>query len=320
MKKLAILLTLLAVSFASQAQQRRSTKQKSQREFSQSYWTIGAGMGIGNYFGDLAPREQITSSNIAFTRPSFSIEVAKRLGPRSAVEFELGWVRLQGSDVESADPKNVRHRYRYIRNASFRNDIFELSAMYSYELKRSLDMYYRRDTWRPYIFGGVAGFYHNPKTQVGGSWVALQPLGTEGQGLPGYKAKYSLVSVAIPFGFGIKYKLRDDMDLAFEVGYRYTFTDYLDDVSGNYADATLLSPLAKLIAFDRIAEGGARNFNGANRDLGPLVSVPGGITVNGFGKKGDQRGNARDNDVFIVTSVRLNYILGAGIRCPKFRR
>ena len=320
MKKLAILLTLLLVSFASQAQQRRSTKQKSQREFSQSYWTIGVGVGIGNYFGDLAPREQYTSSNIAYTRPSFSFEVAKRLGPRSTVEFELGWVRLQGSDIESADPKNIRHRYRYIRNASFRNDLFELSVMYSYELKRSLDMYYRRDTWRPYIFGGVAGFYHNPKTQVGGKWVDLQPLGTEGQGLPGYKSKYSLVNVAIPVGLGIKYKLRDDMDLAFEVGYRYTFTDYLDDVSGNYADATKLNPLAKLIAFDRIAEGGLRNFKGANNDLGPLITVPGGTTVNGFGAKGDQRGNANDNDIYVVTSIRLNYIMGAGIRCPKFRR
>ena len=320
MKKIAILLTLFVVSFAAQAQQRRSTKQKSQREFSQSYWTIGVGIGIGNYFGDLAPREQYTSSNISYTRPSISFEVAKRLGPRATVEFELGWVRLQGSDIESADPKNIRHRYRYIRNASFRNDLFELSAMYSYDLKRSLDMYYRRDTWRPYIFGGVAGFYHNPKTQVGGTWVALQPLGTEGQGLPNYKTKYSLVSIAIPFGLGIKYKLRDDMDLAFEVGYRYTFTDYLDDVSGNYADATELSPLAKLIAFDRIADGGLRDFKGATDDLSPLINVPGGITVNGFGAKGDQRGNSNDKDVYVVTSVRLNYILGAGVRCPKFRR
>ena len=320
MKKLAILFTLLLVGFASQAQQRRSIKQKSQREFSQSYWSIGVGVGIGNHFGDLAPRETYISSDWKFTRPSFSFEVAKRLGPRSSVEFELAWIRIKGSDEESADPKNIRHRYRYIRNASFRNDIFELSVMYSYELKRSLDMYYRRDTWRPYVFGGVAGFYHNPKTEVNGQMVALQPLGTEGQGLPGYKTKYSLVSIAIPVGLGIKYKLRDDMDLAFEVGYRYTFTDYLDDVSGTYADATELSPLAKLIAFDRIADGGKREFNGATDDLGPLITVPGGITVNGFGAKGDQRGNSRDNDIYIVTSVRLNYILGAGIRCPKFRR
>jgi hypothetical protein len=40
-------------------------------------------------------------------------------------------------------------------------------------------------------------------------------------------------TVLIPYGIGIKYNIGGKFSLAADMGYRYTFTDYLDDVSGN---------------------------------------------------------------------------------------
>jgi hypothetical protein len=43
-------------------------------------------------------------------------------------------------------------------------------------------------------------------------------------------------------GFGLKFRVRDNVVLAYELGFRKTFTDYLDDVSTTYVDqATLLN-------------------------------------------------------------------------------
>jgi hypothetical protein len=52
----------------------------------------------------------------------------------------------------------------------------------------------------------------------------------------GYAQPYSLISVSAPLGIGVRYKLNHNFDLGLEIGYRFTMTDYLDDVGGFYAD------------------------------------------------------------------------------------
>ena len=94
------------------------------------------------------------------------------------------------------------------------------------------------------------------------SWVSLHPLRTEGQGSVSndsfnsitdiiendinndtFKIKtfkpgksYSRVAICFPLGFGVEKAFNSDMGLKIEAGYRFTLTDYLDDVSGVYAD------------------------------------------------------------------------------------
>src|SRR5690606_33469687 len=41
---------------------------------------------------------------------------------------------------------------------------------------------------------------------------------------------YSLGSPVIPFGLGVKYKLKDRLILSMEFGFRPTFTDFLDKI------------------------------------------------------------------------------------------
>ncbi len=70
----------------------------------------------------------------------------------------------------------------------------------------------------------------------------LQPLSTEGEGLPQYPGQkpYNLTQFAIPFGGGIKFRVSENVVLAYEIGFRKTFTDYLDDVSTFYVDQAIL--------------------------------------------------------------------------------
>jgi hypothetical protein len=95
----------------------------------------------------------------------------------------------------------------------------------------------------PYIFGGIAVYHFNPYAYDStGRKVYLHPLSTEGEGLPQYPNShpYALTQLAIPFGGGIKFRISDQVVLAYEIGERKLFTDYLDDVSGRYVDQNIL--------------------------------------------------------------------------------
>src|SRR5690606_14947756 len=114
---------------------------------------------------------------------------------------------------------------------------------------------------------GVSFFYHNPKARHYPDssnlnkrrWVALRPLMTENK-------KYSPFQLAIPMAVGIRYKLSLQWDMEIEMGYRFTFTDYLDDVSGRYQDpASLKNDLARKFS-NRTAEKRSA-LNGRSRDL-----------------------------------------------------
>ncbi|HVZ95568.1 MAG TPA: DUF6089 family protein, partial [Chitinophagaceae bacterium] len=95
----------------------------------------------------------------------------------------------------------------------------------------------------PYVFAGVAMFHFNPYTyDTAGIKTYLRPLSTEGEGFISGRPNYSLTQIAIPFGAGVKFSLSDNVNVGLELGYRKSFTDYVDDVSGRYVDeATLLS-------------------------------------------------------------------------------
>jgi len=84
-----------------------------------------------------------------------------------------------------------------------------------------------------YLFAGVSGVYFNPKALFDGKWTALQPLQTEIY--ENGKDKYSRVTVAVPVGLGIKFKVAKYISVNIEAGWRLAFTDYIDDLgAGDY--------------------------------------------------------------------------------------
>ena len=125
----------------------------------------------------------------------------------------------------------------------------------------------------------------------------MQPLRTEGQA-----EAYKLGQIVIPFGGGARYKLNRNFDLGLELGFRKTFTDYLDDVSGNFAeDSRLVSEQAKY--FGR----------------GITISRDPAQGFGSFDAPGQMRGKSNEKDWYTTLGISVNYILAPRVKSPKFR-
>jgi hypothetical protein len=295
------------------------------------YISVGGGIGASNYFGDLAPKLNRLSSDIRMTRSYIAGVVTRRYSPYVSYRVSLGWARLRGDDF-SADPeRSIEDRGRYLRGLSFRNDVKELSLTMIGDLLPTEKGYLRRNFLNGYGFIGLAVLTNNPRAQApddcpgcegsAGKWVALAPLQTEGK-------KYSTIQIGIPMGIGARYRLKDKLDLSFEVGYRWLFTDYLDDVSTEFVKdpLTLKNDLARVM-YNRSGE--KESSTGKSRDIEKWASVDGyGMTTNpitgrdqviGYENGSSPRGNPKGKDYYIVTAVHLTYILDSRTRAPKFR-
>jgi hypothetical protein len=303
------------------------------------YSGVGISLNALNYFGDLAPLPSKFSTDISFTNPGIGITFFHRFGPRYTLEGRYMYGVLKGSDTESADKSDAENGiYRYQRNLSFRNRIHELSLVAYFDLFENQSTYISRVKWTPYVYVGVAGFYHNPQAQVpdkdvngialpeAGQWIDLQPLGTEGQyatlaaGDVNFGIKpYSLIQFAIPFGIGARFRINEVMDFWADIGFRYTFTDYLDDVSANYVDLGVLKDeVTRALSY----RSGELNLQGVT--LETYASAGDGknyTTLPGYGReqRDNIRGNKKENDIYMVTSLKLTYILGKTFHKAKFR-
>ncbi|MBK6620934.1 MAG: hypothetical protein IPG32_08670 [Saprospirales bacterium] len=247
--------------------------------FSQEDLSVGFSVGGSNYQGDLTVSPL---SNIQNTKLSAALFIRVQHNDYFNTKVNIQYGSVEASDAEGG-------LGRATRNLSFSTNIWEAAVIEEINLigfntnnKKFIS---------PYLFGGVAVFHYNPKTEYFGQIVELQPLGTEGQGIPGFAGKYSLFQVAIPLGGGLKLALSKDATLSFEMGGRELFTDYLDDVSGPYADSrTLLNgngPLAAALG-NRIGEY-------LNSDP---VNTPGA-----------PRGNPKYSDWYFFSTVSVSFAL-----------
>ncbi|GAA4001484.1 DUF6089 family protein [Hymenobacter fastidiosus] len=296
---LTLALALALVSTEASAQQFSKRKQ---------YNTVGVSLNAMNYFGDIVPKASIPSLRFAATRPNIGVNFSHRFAPRVSARVALAYGRITGEDSKAADKTDGDARFRYHRNMNFRNDIVELSAVGVFDLIANRNNYIKRPDFVPYVFAGVAVFHHNPKGLIGnnapsgldkGSYVKLQSLETEG-------VSYNLTQVSLPFGGGVRYKLNRSFDIGLEIGWRKTFTDYLDDVSQTYLSDTELG-----------ATNSAKYYfgKGITRTDDITPSTP----YTNFNAAGSMRGKGNEKDWYIVTGVNLNYILAPSVKSPKFR-
>jgi hypothetical protein len=221
------------------------------------------------------------------TRPAIGITGSYELSSRFMLRGGFTYAQLAGSD------RYISKEYLKLRNLGFESDLVEVSLLGEFY---TFDMDSRR--WSPYVFGGLAVYHYNPYVlTTENEKVFLKPLSTEGQGLPQYPEQkpYSLTQFALPFGGGIKYALSDRVRIGAEIGIRKLFTDYLDDVSTNYADEN-----------DLIAERGEIAAALAYRG----DEVPGGNPV--YPLKGEQRGSAQQKDLYYLTGLTVSFRLGDG--------
>ena len=243
---------------------------------------VGVFGGIANYQGDLVDKLYQQS------KAAFGVHLSYQLSNRINIRGGFMFAKVSGADSLNTKQDNLR-----LRNLSFATPITEFSAVGEFN---TFDM--DTKSWSPYVFAGLAAFHFNPYTMdQSGNKVFLQPLSTEGQGLPGYAQTkpYALTQLSLPFGGGIKYNVSDHVRLAFEIGLRKLFTDYLDDVSGDYADAA-----------DLLAAKGQRAVDFSYRG----DEIPGGDPQ--YPPKGAQRGNYKYKDYYYFSGLHLTFLLPEG--------
>jgi hypothetical protein len=284
MFKRITLLCLLAVGAAGAASAQGYTDSYQQQG------EIGIGLGAAHYFGDL-------NTNASLKRPKFSggLFFRKALSNYIGIKVAFNYAKLGYSDRLS---DNEAQR---IRNLSFNTDIYEGTISGEFNFFR----FYPGlpgSNFTPYVSLGAGIFNYNPYAYLNNQKYSLRELGTEGQGsnVPGYENRkpYGSIAMCIPLAFGFKYAISENWNVFTEVGYRFTTTDYIDDVSTTYApDAFPALPTGEQsVAFQ-------------------LQDRSGAVTATPIGIKGRQRGNSTQKDAYVIWHVGLSFNLSS-YRCP----
>jgi hypothetical protein len=259
---------------------------------------IGGFVGGSFYLGDL--------NQTLFSQTQLAAGVIYRynLNTRWTIRGNAFWGTVKADDEKHNNPRNL----------SFRSRINEFSLQAEINFLPYFTGSRTRYRFSPYIFGGVGLFTFNPQAYhyntlaLKGEWVDLAPLSTEGQGLaeyPDIKA-YNTTQLCFPFGLGFKYSLNSTFAIGVEWGMRFTTTDYLDDVSGNYINLEVLarerSPLAAQLS-DR---------------SDPLFHTD-GTRVN---PEGSRRGSSNKRDWYSFVGITLTAKIGRINResCPAHRQ
>ncbi len=253
-----------------------------------------AGIGCANYLGELGGQSKIGTHkspvDLEFqqTRPALMVGFRKLLSTHRAVKINLSYAQVSGNDKLTNEP------FRQNRNLNFKSNILELNMNYEIGFRNvqkgqrylSRVRGVRNKDHYTYFFAGIGAFYYNPKGYYKGSWHALQPLGTEGQGLNG-KKKYSRIAVCVPIGVGFKVKVKQRHNFGIEFGYRITFTDYLDDVSTTYF-----------------------NISEMREQKGDIAAHFADPSLNNMHKEvtagGEQRGNALQKDGYFILTINYS--------------
>jgi hypothetical protein len=129
-----------------------------------------------------------------------------RISDLFALKTELNYAQLSGADSLSPSSSS-----RYNRDFHFTNNIYELAFKGEFYVPKAyLDI--------PVDVYGYIGFgmlFHNPDLQV--------PNNANYQA-----ASFSQIQPVIPLGLGFHYTLPNNFRIGYNIGWRKTFTDFLD--------------------------------------------------------------------------------------------
>ncbi len=211
------LIILMIMGFGMMAQRSHSSDQ------------LGLFFGGSNFIGDVGnygihlPQGAVVGINY---RHQFDYHYAIR------GQFSFG--RIANDDALSSMPD------RNFRDLHFRSNIYEgmiVGEVNFFEYHPGS----RKMNHSPYLFAGFGITTFNPQAFYEGEWYDLAPLGTEGQRTSSNPGNYYATATwSIPFGLGYRWNVNDSWSMSVEMGFRRTFTDYLDDVSGDYVDPNII--------------------------------------------------------------------------------
>lgn len=186
-------------------------------QYNDRYFSTYIGTGRSGYIGELSNTKPLTGG-----LGHFNIGLEARLYTRIAARTQITFYNLEGSDANAADSSANRQR-----NLSFKSKNIEFTFQGVYYFLKYGGKYYKRRAYEPFIAAGVGFTTFNPQAELDGTTYDLRDFQTEG-------VEYGNRALIIPLNVGVKAKLNEFMNLTLDLGYRFTFTDYLDDVSENY--------------------------------------------------------------------------------------
>ncbi|MFP3860187.1 MAG: DUF6089 family protein [Bacteroidales bacterium] len=192
---------------------------------------ITGGIGGVHYFGDIGGTAEennwmgLKDIEIVNTRPNINIGGRYRLQEDMSIKANVVFGYLEGDDANS---KNEA------RNYAFSSSVLEVSGQFEYSiipegtpvnftignLRRGLKS--SSATLNTYVFAGLGGVFFNVKP--------LDDLEDSDR----FDDSQSM-SLVIPLGAGIKYPLTNRMHIGFELGGRWTSTDYIDGFTSRFS-------------------------------------------------------------------------------------
>lgn len=244
---------------------------------------IGFSAGAAHYFGDL-------NNRASFRRPKAAAGLFFRKNFGNYVGLRLG---LQVAQLGYAD-KYSSNEFQRSRNLSFNSTIWEYSLQGDFNFFRfEPGNPYLRFT--PYVTLGIGSMSFDPYAYLAGEKYYLRPLGTEGQGSAQYpdRKPYRNTAMVFPLGMGIKYNINRTLNFHMEAVFRFTSTDYLDDVSTTFAGPDVFDPQSPAYFL---------------QDRSYEVGIPIGVA-------GRQRGFSSQRDQFLMVQAGLSFNISS-YRCP----
>jgi len=261
-------------------------------------------IGAAEFLGDLGGLNKVGTDfspvdlEFSLTRPAVSIAYRYKLLKNLNWHSSLNYLLVAGDDKLTSEP------YRNNRNLNFKSNVFELATRievslfsnkvgHRYGISKTISSRKKSRAYEIIGFIGIGGFYFNPKGRnpISGVWTKLEPLHTEGQGLPGGPKPYKKIALSIPIGVAYRMMLLKEWSVGIELNYRKTFTDYIDDVSTIYYDRYALEQAY-----------GSTSLLMADPSLG---NIPSATAPDGSGN-GAQRGDT-NKDSFLSIQVTVGY-------------
>lgn len=160
---------------------------------------FGGGIGGLNYSGDIQRGYQVNAM-----RPAIHLNQRMNFSPHLSLKWGLTGGSLTATDARPVDALAIE------RSENFSIRLLEISSVLEYHF---LDYKHEKSQvrWSPYAFFGLGMFRISEHSVPRSDFNRNQPV--------------------IPFGVGIKQLIGKRFSLGLELGMRYTFLDYLDNVS-----------------------------------------------------------------------------------------
>ena len=238
---------------------------------------LGAFAGGAGYIGDLNPDKHLKLSGL-----SAGGYLKYNFDPYWTLGFHYGYGKIKADDLKS-DHEQFRER-----GLNFSTTLNELSVQVDFNFLEYFAGGGRKNI-TPYVYTGVGGVFYSPKASypndplLGNEVYRLRFYATEGQ-----SAAYRNYALVIPYGLGMKVRLKENWGLFSQIGYRTTYTDYLDDVSRNYANPD------------------TGNWpDDSNLPIRTRLGNP--SDTPGYGIPGTQRGDFRKRDTYMFVGIGISY-------------